>query len=82
MQSSYYIRANSLTLFDRCYQSAELLINWQRQQPEAHWLHSLKGNTKYRIVETFGNGDHLVEMLVSHRRENRMALCQSTGRSD
>ena len=60
-----YPQVNSLTLFDRCYQSAELLINWQRQQPEAHWLVPLKGNTKYRIVETFGNGDHLVEMLVS-----------------
>ncbi|MBN3163084.1 transposase, partial [Pectobacterium brasiliense] len=25
----------------------------------------LKGNTKYRILETFGEGDHLVEMQVS-----------------
>lgn len=58
-------QVNSLTLFDRCYLSAELLINWQRQESEAHWLVPLKGNTKYRIVETFGEGDHLVEMQVS-----------------
>lgn len=55
----------SLTLFDRCYLSAELLINWQRKQPEAHWLVPLKGNTKYRILETFSEGDYLVEMQVS-----------------
>lgn len=55
----------SLTLFDRCYLSAELLINWQRKQPEAHWLVPLKGNTKYRILETFSEGDYRVEMQVS-----------------
>ncbi|MEI7240349.1 IS4 family transposase, partial [Pectobacterium brasiliense] len=59
------VQANSLTLFDRCYLSAGLLINWQRKQQEAHWLVPLKGNTKYRILETFGEGDHLVEMQVS-----------------
>ncbi|CAI0992640.1 Transposase DDE domain [Serratia entomophila] len=58
-------QAQSLTLFDRCYLSAELLINWQRRQKDAHWLVPLKGNTKYRVVETFGEGDQWVEMQVS-----------------
>lgn len=38
---------------------------WQREQPEAHWLVPVKGNTKYRVVKTFGEGDHLVEIQVS-----------------
>jgi len=58
-------QAKSLTLFDRCYLSAGLLINWQRRQQEAHWLVPLKGNTKYRILKTFAEGDYLVEMPVS-----------------
>ncbi|MFB1117231.1 IS4 family transposase [Dickeya dadantii] len=58
-------QAKSLTLFDRCYLSAELLINWQRREPEAHWLVPLKANTTYRILDTFSEGDHLVEMQVS-----------------
>lgn len=62
---SLSVQANSLTLFDRCYLSAGLLINWQKRQQGAHWLVPLKGNTKYRILETFGEGDHLVEMQVS-----------------
>ncbi len=53
-------QSKSLTLFDRCYLSAELLINWQPRQNDAHWLVPQKGNTKYRVVETFGEGDHLV----------------------
>ena len=65
----------SLTLFDRCYLSAELLINWQREQPEAHWLVPLKGNTKYRVLKTFSEGDHLVEMQVSaHARKQDNGL--------
>ncbi|RUS67427.1 hypothetical protein CUZ56_01372 [Saezia sanguinis] len=58
-------QAKSLTLFDRCYLSSELLINWQRGQKEAHWQVPLKGNTKYRVLKTFAEGDHLIEMQVS-----------------
>lgn len=66
-------QANSLTLFDRCYLSAELLINWQRKQTGAHWLVPLKGNTKYRVLETFGAGDHLVEMQISPQARKKDA---------
>lgn len=65
----------SLTLFDRCYLSAELLINWQRRQEEAHWLVPVKGNTKYRVLEILGEGDSLVEMQVSpHARKQDSSL--------
>ncbi len=65
----------SLTLFDRCYLPAELLINWQQKQDDAHWLVPVKGNTKYRILETFSAGDHRVEMQVSaHARKQGASL--------
>lgn len=33
---------NSLTIFDRCYLSAELMINWQRQHGSSHWMTPIK----------------------------------------
>ncbi|WP_163360148.1 transposase, partial [Enterobacter hormaechei] len=30
--------AHSLAIFDRCYLSAELMINWQRQHTTSHWM--------------------------------------------
>ncbi|MEX1057559.1 MAG: IS4 family transposase, partial [Natronospirillum sp.] len=60
----------SLTIFDRCYLSAELLINWQRAQEASHWMVPIKRNTKYTILETYSENDFLVEMAVSgHARK-------------
>ncbi|MBO1520342.1 hypothetical protein J3U76_12010 [Oceanisphaera sp. DM8] len=61
---------NSLTIFDRCYLSAELLINWQRQHPHAHWMVPIKINTKYTVLHSFSECDHLVEMKVSPQARN------------
>ena len=41
---------NSLTIFDRCYLSADLMINWQRQHSTSHWMIPIKSNTRYEIV--------------------------------
>ncbi len=61
---------HSLTIFDRCYLSAELLLNWQRQHPHSHWMVPVKGNTQYTVVETYSEYDQLVEMKVSaHARK-------------
>lgn len=57
--------AHSLTLFDRCYFSAELLLSWQQAQPESHWLTPLKRKMRYRVVESFSEHDCLVEMPIS-----------------
>ncbi|MBL4742564.1 MAG: IS4 family transposase [Idiomarina sp.] len=61
---------NSLTIFDRCYLSAELMLNWQRAYMESHWMVPIKSNTKYKVIETYGENDFLVEMAVSgHARK-------------
>ncbi len=66
---------NSLTIFDRCYLSAELMVNWQRAKPQQHWMTPIKRNTKYRILEQYSNNDFLVEMNVSdHARKQDPSL--------
>ncbi|MGR5254552.1 IS4 family transposase [Vibrio astriarenae] len=62
----------SLTIFDRCYLSAELMINWQNHHGTSHWMTPIKSNTKYEIIrqlDTEGR-DFIVEMNVSaHARK-------------
>ncbi|QBG35623.1 IS4 family transposase [Litorilituus sediminis] len=67
--------ANSLTIFDRCYLSAELMMNWQRHNQEQHWLTPIKSNTKYRVIEQYSEHDFLIEMSVSnHARKQDPSL--------
>lgn len=66
---------SSLTIFDRCYLSAELMINWHRKNTDCHWLTPIKSNTKYDIIEELGEGDYIVEMAVSaHARKQDPSL--------
>jgi len=66
---------NSLTIFDRCYLSAELMINWQRAKNQQHWMTPIKRNTKYRVLEKYADNDFLVEMDVSdHARKQDPSL--------
>lgn len=57
--------ANSLTIFDGCYFSADLMTSWQSTTTNSHWLTPLKSNTRYEVVEQYGDNDYLVEMSVS-----------------
>lgn len=57
----------SLTIFDRCYLSAELLINWQRAHHDSHWMVPIKRNTQYEVIQTLGNNDFIIEMKVSQQ---------------
>lgn len=66
---------NSLTILDRCYLSAELMINWQRAKPNQNWMTPIKRNTKYRVIEQYAENDFLVEMNVSgHARKQDPSL--------
>lgn len=57
--------ARSLTLFDRAYFSAELLLAWQQQQPDSHWLTPMKSKLRHRVITRFSDHDGLIEMPVS-----------------
>ncbi|WP_217541753.1 IS4 family transposase [Vibrio metschnikovii] len=68
---------NSLTIFDRCYLSAELMINWQRQHGSSHWMTPIKSNTQYEVIRKLDKEgrDLIVEMDVSqHARKQDPTL--------
>ncbi|MBH0005019.1 MULTISPECIES: IS4 family transposase [unclassified Pseudoalteromonas] len=70
-----HVSDNSLTIFDRCYLSAELLINWRKQHPQSHWMVPIKSNTQYTVIESYSEHDFKVEMSVSaHARKQDPSL--------
>ena len=62
----------SLTINDRNFLSAEMLLSLQSAGTGRHWLVPAKCNTKWRRLKRFGAHDELVEMDVSKeaRRKN------------
>ncbi|MGB6294549.1 MAG: IS4 family transposase [Vibrio anguillarum] len=59
------IPENSLTLFDRCYFSADLMLNWRQFGLNAHWLTPVKKSMRYEVIDRFADNDLLIEMPVS-----------------
>lgn len=59
------VPTNSLTIFDSCYFSAELMTNWHDEESHQHWLTPLKSKTRYDVIEQYGDNDFLIEMPVS-----------------
>jgi hypothetical protein len=57
------IPEKSLVLLDRNYLQASALIGLA--STNRHWMTPAKSNSVWRVVETFGKGDQLVEMTVS-----------------
>ncbi len=51
------VPANSLTLFDRCYFSADLLINWQKAASNSYWLTPIKRKLRYEVIEEYVDND-------------------------
>lgn len=56
---------HSVTIVDRNYLAAAVLLGLQNQGTNRHWLIRAKKNTKWTEVESFGRFDKLVEMKVS-----------------
>jgi hypothetical protein len=57
----------SLTIVDRGFLVAGVLIPLFRAGAERHWLTRAKSNTSWRVVERLGPKDEIVEMKVSHQ---------------
>lgn len=55
----------SVTIFDRAYYSAALLLDWQQSGTERHWLMRARKPLKYEVIEELGVGDWLVRLTVS-----------------
>lgn len=62
---------DSLTLFDRCYFSAELMLNWRQFGCNSHWLTPAKSSMRYDVVSRYGDNDLLIEMPVSPQAQKK-----------
>ena len=56
---------DSLTILDRGFLSAPDLLALERGGKNRLWLSRAKKNTRYRVIETLGQNDQIVEMEVS-----------------
>jgi hypothetical protein len=56
---------DSLTILDRNFLSPLRLLPLERGGARRHWLTRAKSGTRWTVLERFGAGDFLVEMLVS-----------------
>jgi len=57
----------SLTIVDRNFHGATLLYNLERDGQDRHWLRRMRSNNVWKVIETLGPGDEIVEMTVSDR---------------
>jgi hypothetical protein len=56
---------HSLTLFDRGFLQANVLVPLQSTGVERHWLTRAKSTSKWTVIKSLAKGDLLVEMTVS-----------------
>jgi hypothetical protein len=56
---------DSLTVVDRGFLAAPMLLGIERAGSHRHWLTRAKSTTKWRVLKSLGPNDDLVEMKVS-----------------
>jgi hypothetical protein len=61
------IPRDSLTIVDRHFLGASVLIPLQRDGENRHWLTRARSTTRWRVIERLGPGDELVEFETSHQ---------------
>lgn len=63
----------SITLLDKGFYSAELLLNISQNKEQRHWLIPERKRLVSEIVEDYGEGDRLLKMKVSPQARKRNA---------
>ena len=58
---------DSLTILDRAFVSPRSLLPIQNGKPRRHWLVRLRKNAKWKELDSYGEGDLLVEMKTNER---------------
>jgi hypothetical protein len=61
-----YIPDDSLTIVDRNFLAANVLLPLQLGGKNRHWMTRAKSTTKWRVIEELGPGDSIVELDVHH----------------
>lgn len=59
------VPANSLTIVDRGFFNARMLVPLAAQGDCRHWLTRAKKNTSWKVIEHLGPGDDIVELEVT-----------------
>ena len=62
---------DSVTLLDKGFFGAGLLLEISHKGHERHWLLPSKKNLRYEVIEHYGDGDQLVQMTVSYQARKR-----------
>ncbi len=69
---------DTLTIVDRGFLAATMLLGIQASGQNRHWLTRAKSTSKWRVLRRLGKGDELVEMAVSrHARSQDPSLSRT-----
>jgi hypothetical protein len=66
-----HIPGHSLTILDRNFLNANVLVGLHDAGVERHWLTRAKTTTKWKVVKSYGRYDKLVELTVSSAARNQ-----------
>lgn len=69
---------DSLTVLDRGFLAASMLLGIQTSGQNRHWLTRAKSTSKWRLLRRLGKGDDLVEMDVSRHARGQDASLPRT----
>lgn len=72
------IPEDSLTILDRGFLAAPMLLGIETGARNRHWLTRAKSNSQWRSLRRLGEGDDLVEMDVSRQMRSKDALLPRT----
>lgn len=72
------IPEHSLTILDRGFLAASMLLGIETGAPDRHWLTRATSRSTWRVLERFRKGDELVEMDVSRAARARDASLPET----
>jgi hypothetical protein len=69
---------DSLTIVDRNYLAAFVVVGLQRGGTNRHWLMRAKKNSKWRVLQSIGRFDKLVEFTVSSEARRKDSALPET----
>jgi hypothetical protein len=69
---------DSLTVLDRGFLAASMLLGIETGAQNRHWLTRAKSSSKWRVLRRLGKGDEVVEMDVSRAARSQDASLPST----
>ena len=70
----------SVTLLDKGFFGADLLLRIQAEDSDRHWLIRNAKGLVYTELERYGDGDRLLQMTVSPQARKKTRRCRHTGK--